>query len=130
LPKISAYDLFTAEITTGKGKTVTIVFDFVSIFIPCESLELLLDRLVNHKFKLQKETRKITAAGIRREIPSRKSLRKRLAIASQTRDEVVAFGESTCRWLTPGIEELIESLLPLAKKLEMPRDHIQGIKLL
>lgn len=126
----------------------TIIFDFDSTIISCESLELILEQTVSQSPKLQERIKRLTLEGMRGEISFADSLARRLAIAEPTREQVLAFGKSAHQFLTLGMEELIkdlharcidvwivsggiiESVLPLGKRLEIPRNQIQAVKLI
>lgn len=126
----------------------TVVFDFDSTIISCESLEVILDQKLKGSKALQSEVRQITELGIRGKIPFNESLKRRLRVASPTRSEVEAFGRGADSWLTVGIEELIhtlilakvnvwiasggiqESLIPLGTRLKIPKDRILGVQLM
>jgi HAD superfamily phosphoserine phosphatase-like hydrolase len=123
----------------------TIVFDFDSTLIGCESLEkILLEKLTEDPCKLEK-MHSLTNQGMSGEISFARSLTERLKIAQPTLDEVNAFGENAHRWMTPGIKKLIsdltlqsvdvwivsggliESILPLAESLGVTPDKTQAV---
>jgi phosphoserine phosphatase len=126
----------------------TIVFDFDSTIISCESLEIILERRARKNPQVQNEIKQITESGIRGKISFSESLQKRLALASPSKEDAMDFGSTAFQWLTFGMEELIaelrswkldiwivsggiiESLIPLGSRLKIPRDHIHGVKLL
>lgn len=126
----------------------TIVFDFDSTLVTCESLELILERRVRGQPELMEEICKITEAGIRGKIPFSESLAKRLAIVSPSREDVQSVGEALLDMLTPGMEGLIqgfhqknidvwivsggvyESLIPVGQRLGIDISKIFGVKLL
>lgn len=126
----------------------TVIFDFDSTLISCESLEYILSRQQSLDSARKEEIRKITQQGINGQIAFSDSLRKRLEIAAPSLSEVVQFGQHADRWLTPGMAELIlrlqerridvwiisgailETLLPLGRKLGIPEERIRGVQLL
>lgn len=112
----------------------TLILDFDSTLITHESLEVLLARA---RPDLAAEIREITAAGMEGRISFKESLEKRLALARPTRAEVEALGEEALLWITPGMEGgwgawqlwlvsggLAEALLPVAERLEIPRERV------
>jgi len=129
-------------------KMPTVVFDFDSTLISCESLEKILEKKLDDQPDKTDKIRRITKEGIRGKIPFSESLAQRLKIAAPSRQDAIEFGKEAYRWLTKGVEELIlslkaqgvdiwvvsggiqESLVPLGKKLQLPEGHIQGVKLL
>ena len=125
----------------------TVVFDFDSTIISCESLEVILENNLRASPEKAERIREITEQGIRGALPFGESLRLRLSIASPTRSQVEEFGKKALEWVTPGVEELIselleskaevwivsgglrESLLPVAKKLQVPENRVLGVSL-
>lgn len=122
----------------------TVIFDFDSTLITCESLEEIVKIAAPDKLQ---EIRKITNQGMSGEIDFLTSLKKRLSLVSLTRQDFINFGERAHQYLTPGIAELISTLqsqgvdiwvvsgapreviLPLGKKLNIPEEHLLGISL-
>lgn len=88
----------------------TVVFDFDSTLIQCESLEEILAPKCAAQPGLEDQIRAITAEGMEGKITFQESLAKRLALAAPSRQEVVSFGESAKNLLTPGIEDLVKDL--------------------
>ena len=125
-----------------------VVFDFDSTIISCESLEKILEKKLANRPEILGKIKKITEGGIRGKIPFSESLAQRLKLAAPTRKDAIEFGEEAIKWLTPGIEALIsdlkregidiwmisggiqESLEPVGKKLGIPGNQVQGVKLL
>lgn len=126
----------------------TVVLDFDSTVISCESLEIILEQKLAGQAALQERVRQITELGIRGSIPFEESLRNRLSIAAPEKKEVEAFGQQAHRFLTSGMQEMvdrlalaktavwivsggiIESLLPLGRMLKIPEKRIHGVRLL
>lgn len=126
----------------------TVIFDFDSTLIACESLEMILDRKLREAPEIGASIRRITEQGLRGALPFADSLRMRLALASPSQNEVEEFGKEAVRWITPGMESLVrelqhmgaqvwivsggvwESLLPVAEKLHIPQENVLGVKLL
>lgn len=119
----------------------TVVFDFDSTLIDCESLEEVLKGKGVSKEKFEA----ITRAGMEGKMPFVESLKRRLALAEVTRDDFKAFGEKAIGHVTPGMERLIsdlkergvevwvisgsfrEAILPLAEKLKISKDHVVAL---
>lgn len=126
----------------------TVIFDFDSTIITCESLELILQNRVKDKPEIMEKIHQITDAGIRGKIPFSESLSKRLALAAPTKDEVLTFGKKAVGYITKGMEAYIqklhdegvdvwivsggirESLLPVGKQLGIDPARIFGVQLL
>lgn len=88
----------------------TVVFDFDSTLIDCESLEEILAQRLAARPELEHEIRAITALGMEGAISFADSLGRRLALAAPTLDDVIAFGHSAIQRLSPGVTELIGAL--------------------
>ena len=117
----------------------SIIFDFDSTIISCESLEVILDGT--------DEIHEITLKGLRGEISFEDSLNQRLAISAPTKEQVVCFGESASQYLTSGMEALVkklisaghevwiysggikESIVPLASDLGIPESRVQAVEI-
>ncbi|MFQ5729860.1 MAG: HAD-IB family phosphatase [Waddliaceae bacterium] len=126
----------------------TVIFDFDSTIISCESLEKILEKKLAHQPEVLDRIKQITEEGIRGEIPFSESLDQRLKLAAPTRKDAIAFGEEAIKWLTPGVETLIsdlkrervdiwmisggiqESLEAIGEKLGISGSQVQGVKLL
>lgn len=117
----------------------TVVFDFDSTLITCESLDELLARVLAGQPERIAEVAAITVAGMEGRLAFQESLRQRLAIARPTRAAVEAFGREAVGMLTPGIEELVaglraevwivsgalhETVLPVAARLGVPESRV------
>lgn len=125
----------------------TVVFDFDSTIISCESLEKILERTQSRHQDIINEIQHITEDGIRGKISFAESLSRRLALAAPTKALAAGFGEEAEQWLTDGMKAFIEelqnksidvwmisggiqeSLLPLGKTLGIPESHIHGVRL-
>ena len=114
----------------------TLIFDFDSTLVSCESLE----ELLGNDPKLAEITRRAMEG----EIPFKQALEDRLNNVSLSRGDVIDFGLKMRKFLTPGIEELIkkinvpiwvisgglqEIITPLCLELGIPREHIHGVNL-
>ncbi len=88
----------------------TVVFDFDSTLIDCESLEEILAVRLRERPELEQELRAITALGMEGALSFRESLARRLALAAPTLAEVKAFGLHAIARLTPGMAGLIADL--------------------
>lgn len=126
----------------------TVIFDFDSTIITCESLELILKDQVKDRPELMEKIHQITDAGIRGKIPFSESLSRRLAIAAPTKEDVEAFGSVAVESITSGMEVYIqrllkagvdvwivsggirESLLPVGKKIGIDSTKIFAVQLL
>jgi phosphoserine phosphatase len=126
----------------------TVIFDFDSTIITCESLELILQDKLSGRPDLRERIHQITDAGLRGTLPFADSLAQRLAIAAPSRSEAEAFGVKALEMITPGMQALIgklrsqgvdlwivsgglyESLLPVGRELKFPDNRILGVRLL
>jgi len=124
----------------------TVVFDFDSTLIRCESLEKILEMKGLSVAKLN-EVKEITRKGMEGEISFIDSLKRRLNSADLNLKDFEAFGKEAANFLTPGMEALIEKLqesgtevwivsgtakeamLPLAKRLKIPHEQMLGVQL-
>jgi len=124
----------------------TVVFDFDSTLVRCESLEEILAAGLVGRPDLAEKIRAITELGMVGKIPFGESLRRRLAIAAPRRDDVRRFGASAHRRLTPGVADLVaelrarrvgvsivsgtarELMLPVAKRLGVPARRVHGVR--
>lgn len=119
----------------------TILFDFDSTLITCESLEEVLKQKGVKRGLLEELTRQ----GMEGKIPFIESLQARMQMAPLTKEDFITFGEIAKNLLTPGMEALIfelktegcdvwisssafnEVILPVAEKLHIPKDHVIGL---
>ena len=117
----------------------TVVFDFDSTLIDCESLDELLARVLAGQPERITEVAAITVAGMEGRLVFEESLGQRLTIARPTRADVEAFGREAIDRLTPGMEALIsglsaevwivsgalrETVLPAAARLGVPDSRV------
>lgn len=120
----------------------TVIFDFDSTLINCESLEeiLKLKGITPEKFQ------SITNAGMEGKMPFEESLKKRLALAPLSIDDFKTFGVKAINHLTQGMDDLIHSLqkrgvdvwiisgafreaiYPLAAKLNIPKNQVLALR--
>jgi len=125
----------------------TVVLDFDSTLVACESLEAILAPRLAGRPELAARVAAITDAGMAGALPFRESLRQRLAVAAPTLAEVRAFAEGAHARLTPGMEELVsalhrrgvevwivsgafrEAMLPLAARLDVPEERVLGTRM-
>lgn len=125
----------------------TVVFDFDSTLITCESLEEIY-REKQVASEVLDQIKEITAQGMSGTISFLTSLQKRLSLAAVTRKDFEAFGTHAEEFLTPGMKELVRELkgqsvdvwvvsgavryamAPLIKQLGIPEGHLLGIDLL
>ena len=126
----------------------TIIFDFDSTLVGCESLELILKEKLKDRPEAKNEILEITQQGLRGVIPFSESLARRLAIASPSLKEVEEFGFKALGMITLGMKKLItewisqgvdvwvvsggiyESLLPVCRYLGIKDSHVMAVKLL
>jgi phosphoserine phosphatase len=124
----------------------TVVIDFDSTLVSCESLEEILRPHLSGRPDLVREVRRITELGMAGEIPFAESLGRRLAVARPTRADVRRFATSAHRFLTPGMAPLLadlrrrrvavsfvsgalrEAMLPLARRLHVPLRRVHGVR--
>ncbi|ADI37432.1 phosphoserine phosphatase, chloroplastic [Waddlia chondrophila 2032/99] len=126
----------------------TIVFDFDSTLVQCESLEWILEEQLKGKPEVKKQIHEITLKGLKGIIPFSESLTERLKLAAPNRKAVAAFGQKALKMITSGIPELIskykkdgvdiwvisgglyESLVPACKHLGINEECVMGVRLL
>ena len=119
----------------------TILFDFDSTLITCESLEEVLKAKGVKRGLLEELTRQ----GMEGKIPFLESLRARMQMAPLSAEDFVKFGKIAKELLSPGMEALIfelknegvdiwisssafnEVIFPVAEKLNIPSDHVIGL---
>ena len=123
---------------------MTVVFDFDSTLISCESLDELLSELLVDRPEDAARVRAITIEGMEGHISYCESLTRRLAIARPTREQVEAFGARAVAFLTPGMDALVarlgdaawivsgaleEAVWPAAERLGIPRERVMASSL-
>lgn len=124
----------------------TVIFDFDSTLITCESLEEILKEK-GLDAEILKRIKEITAQGMSGKISFISSLEKRLGIASVSKKDFITFGLHAGQFLTPGMEDLVKELIdqkvqvwivsgavrdamvPVAKRLGIPDERLLGIDL-
>ena len=89
---------------------MTVVFDFDSTLIACESLDELLAELLSGRPEDADRVRAITVEGMEGRLTYCESLEQRLAIARPTTTQLTAFGERLPQHITPGMRELVAGL--------------------
>jgi HAD superfamily phosphoserine phosphatase-like hydrolase len=124
----------------------TVVFDFDSTLVACESLEEVLSARLDGRPDLVEKVREITELGMAGKISFDESLGRRLAIVPPRRQDIRRFGKAAHCRLTPGIAELVaelharrvgvsivsgttrELMLPVAKRLKIPARRVHGVR--
>lgn len=125
----------------------TVILDFDSTLISCESLEEIL--MIKHPNETQvKEMKNLTAQGMSGKITFLESLQKKLNMMPLNKQDFIDFGNRAVSYLTPGMTEFIrdlkrqgvdvwivsgavrEAMLPVASYLNIPLDHVLGVYLL
>lgn len=124
----------------------TVVLDFDSTLVDCESLEEILRPRLAGRPDLVGEIHAVTEAGMAGTLPFADSLRRRLEIATPTLRDVKRFAAQAHRHLTPGMEALIaelstrgaevwivsgalrESAIPLARRLGIPAARVLAVR--
>ncbi len=125
----------------------TVIFDFDSTILRCESLEeLIKEKLAGDPEKMEM-LHSITNKGMSGECDFLTSLSQRLELASPTLEDINNFTSDYTRWLTPGMEDLIqdlkersidiwiisgalqELLLPFAREHGIAPKYVHGVKL-
>lgn len=119
----------------------TVLFDFDSTLIDCESLDEMLARVLAGRADLEARVRAITVDGMEGRIGFRESVERRLALARPTRAQAEAFGREALGRLTPGMARLVrglpadvwivsgallETMLPVAGELGIPAARVVG----
>lgn len=122
----------------------SLILDFDSTLVTCESLDEILARALVGKPAVVARIRQITSAGMEGRIPFAESLKQRLALATPKLADVLAFGEEMRRLVTPGMDGLVqrfhdqgdevwvvssairESMLPVGRLLAIPEERILG----
>lgn len=121
----------------------TVIFDFDSTLVTCESLEEIARSKVDAE--TFKEIQAITNQGMSGDIDFLTSLKKRLSLVALSQQECLQFAEEIKTYLTPGMDQLIadlqgkevaiwivsgalrEILLPIGRQLHIPEEHLLGI---
>jgi len=124
----------------------TVIFDFDSTLVACESLEEVLASRLAGRPDLVAQVREITALGMEGKISFDESLARRLAIVPPRRADIRRFAAAAHRRLTPGMAELVadlharrvgvsivsgttrELMLPVAKRLRIPARRVHGVR--
>lgn len=125
----------------------TVIFDFDSTLINCESLEVILQPVLQHRPELEAQFKHLTDLGMNGEISFKESLQRRLALATPTRQAVQSFAASAAQYLTPGIQRLIrelqhngvsvwiisgglfDAIAPLARQLNIPVSQVLAVNI-
>lgn len=123
----------------------TVVFDFDSTLVSCESLEEIARSKVDAA--TLKEIQLVTSQGMSGETDFLTSLKKRLRLLAISKEDCLRFAERASVYLTPGMDKLIadlqakgiavwivsgalrEILLPAGKLLQIPENHLLGVTL-
>ena len=126
----------------------TVLFDFDSTLITCESLEEILRPLCRRRPEIMGRIEALTDAGMAGKLSFAQSLAQRLQLAAPTRAQVTAFGNGARSLLTEGMEELVkrlferdvevrivsgglrEAILPVAGLLGITPDRVHAVRLL
>lgn len=124
----------------------TVIFDFDSVLVPCESLELVLARSEGLGAEEYARIEELTRQGMEGTIPFEESLRRRLEIAQPDIGTLMAFAWRLADEPTQGAAELIASLQAdghevwivsggfqelleeVGGRLGVPREHIHGVR--
>ncbi len=119
----------------------TVIFDFDSTLINCESLE----EVLKSKGVSPDKFESITKEGMEGKIPFVESLKKRLALAPLTKDDIKLFGIKAIDHLTQGMDHLInllhekgvevfiisgsfkDAIFPVAEKLKIPKNQVLAL---
>jgi HAD superfamily phosphoserine phosphatase-like hydrolase len=126
----------------------TIIFDFDSTLISCESLEEILKIKMINRPESQKRITDITAQGMEGRISFSESVRRRLELVEPTLVDVTEFGRKALQYATARMGSLIkdlqkrgiavhivsgalrEAILPAGTALDIPKDRIHGVQLI
>lgn len=124
----------------------TVIFDFDSTLIPCESLEEILKNKQLTASQVD-EVKSLTNQGMAGTISFLTSFEKRIGMAEVTRQDFISFGQKAKNLLTPKIKELIahlqdrldeiwivsgtapEAIIPVGKLLGIPLNRILALEL-
>ena len=124
----------------------TLLFDFDSTLVRCESLEVLLAKHLRGQPDKMQAIEDLTNQAMNGEMPFAEALEQRLRIAAPTQQDIRAFCQDPEYWLTEGMAECIQSLyaqydiwiisggikeviLPFADYLHIPADHVHAAQL-
>lgn len=124
----------------------TLLFDFDSTLINCESLDLFF-KTTQHSPVLSAEVEEITRLGMEGKIDFATSLAKRLALLNSTAEELDEFAKQLINSITPGMPELITwaqqyfdvwivsggltpLITPVADRLNIDKHHIKAVEIL
>ena len=88
----------------------TIIFDFDSSLISCESLEKLQEKHYTAENGMLEKVSSLTNQGMSGEIPFSESLRSRLELLPPHKEEVLSFAKEAINYLTEEIADCIKSL--------------------
>ena len=126
----------------------TIFFDFDSTLISCESLEEIIKTKLGNESKTIEKISKITQMGMDGQISFIESLQRRLEYISLSKSDVVRFGRQAEKYITVGMQELIqdlhkknvdihivsggfkEAIFPVAEVLNISPDNIHAVQLI
>ena len=126
----------------------SVIFDFDSTLISCESLEVILKTKLHDAPALQQAIHDLTIQGMEGVISFSESLQKRLKLAAPSKADIVLFAKEARRYLTPGMPELIaklqkanidvwivsgalrDAILPTAEYLSIPKEQVLAIEAL
>ncbi|AKP74183.1 Phosphoserine phosphatase [Piscirickettsia salmonis] len=123
----------------------TLLFDFDSTLIRCESLDLFF-KITQNNPTLSKQIEHITHLGMAGEISFAESLSQRLALLNTTPTALQHFAKTLINYITPNMPELIAwahhyfdiwivsggltpLILPVAEKLNIDKSHVKAINL-
>ncbi len=126
----------------------TIIFDFDSTLVSCESLEVILQRKLQGRPEAAQAVHEITQKGIRGLISFSESLSQRLEVAAPSKKDVEFFGKNALEYITPNMQTFIydlqskgvdiwvvsgaiyESILPVCQQLNIDLSQVHAVKLL
>ena len=124
----------------------SLIFDFDSTIITKESLDevLLLSVHDSEREELKTQLEKITNQGMNGEIDLKTSIEKRINLIALQKEDIINFQNQVTNFITPGIPDIIkllqknkcdiyfisggllDCLLPIAKKLNIPEKNCFG----
>ena len=124
----------------------TLLFDFDSTLIRCESLEVLLAKHLHGQPDKMQAIEDLTNRAMNGEMPFAEALEQRLRIAAPTQQDIREFCHNPEYWLTQSMAECIQSLhaqhdiwiisggikdviSPFADYLNIPADHVHAAQL-
>lgn len=126
----------------------TVIFDFDSTLVSCESLEEIIKLSDLNRPQVMEQVKNITKLGMDGAITFSESLQRRLELVQLTKTEVNQFANDAIYYITPGMELLIkklikrkdhvhivsgglkEAILPLAEKLTISRQNVHAVQLI